>query len=125
MWGVVSYCGRSWGGGPTCRHRSFRRVTFYQKPLVLVYEEWHLEGKGGGSVGAGSQGRQTDDPRFLSQNVVVHQTSKPRCRCLWYVNFYNHHFWVVWLMVSAADKPADAVFLNEKYSRGDPHCKFY
>ena len=68
-WGVVSYCGRSWGGGPTCRHRSFRRVTFYQKPLVLVYEEWHLEGKGGGALG---QDRRVGRP-----------TTRGFCRKMW------------------------------------------
>ena len=67
-WGVVSYRGQSRGGGPTCRHRSFRRVSFYQKPLLLVYEEWHLEGKGGGSVGAGSQGSADRRPEvFVAQ----------------------------------------------------------
>ena len=67
----------------------------------------------GGALGQDRRGRQTDDPRFLSHNVVVHQTSKPRCRCLWYVNFCNHHFWAVWLVVSVADKSADAVFLTK------------
>jgi len=29
------------------------------------------------------------------------------------VNFCNHHFRVAWLIVSAADKSADAVFLTK------------
>ena len=67
----------------------------------------------GGALGQDRRGRQTDDPGFLSHNVVVHKTGKPRCRCLWYVNFCNHHFRAVWLMISATDKPADVVFLTE------------